>query len=209
MRIVVINPGSTSTKLGAFDDQKELFSQKIDHSLDDLKGFATIYDQFDYRMNLIQQTLKEKGIFMTDKAYAETDFIAYVACSIGYDFANVSLATKHGIVVCNNPTYCINEVAEHAVFRNHLCLVDPESAAVRGIRLDSISAVPEFHPHNVFFLPWRSGRRFHYKKSISQTSDDRCRTRCLLRVSARLPRHGGYPVASLCGLRHDRGIRNR
>lgn len=52
---------------------------------------------------------------MTEKAYANTDLKAFVACSIGIDFANIKEATKHGVVVANNPTYCTEEVAEHTV----------------------------------------------------------------------------------------------
>lgn len=51
---------------------------------------------------------------MTDKAYEKTGLKAFVACSIGFDFANVEAATKHGVVVSNNPQYCTAEVAEHS-----------------------------------------------------------------------------------------------
>ncbi len=50
---------------------------------------------------------------MTERIYAETDLKAFIACSIGYDFTNVEAATKHHVVVTNNPSYCFNEVAEH------------------------------------------------------------------------------------------------
>ena len=52
---------------------------------------------------------------MTEKAYAETGLKAYCACSIGFDFTNPPAASKHDVVVTNNPEYCVEEVAEHAV----------------------------------------------------------------------------------------------
>lgn len=52
---------------------------------------------------------------MSDRAYAETRLTAYCACSIGFDFTNPGGATKQGVIVTNNPAYCVDEVAEHTV----------------------------------------------------------------------------------------------
>lgn len=52
---------------------------------------------------------------MTEKAYKETNLKAYCACSIGVDFTNAPIAKKYGVIVTNNPAYCIDEVAEHTV----------------------------------------------------------------------------------------------
>ncbi|MDR1045386.1 MAG: C-terminal binding protein [Candidatus Adiutrix sp.] len=52
---------------------------------------------------------------MTEKAYAETGLRAYCACSIGFDFTNPRAASRHQVLVTNNPEYCVAEVAEHAV----------------------------------------------------------------------------------------------
>lgn len=61
-RILTINTGSTSTKISVFDDENEVFSEVIGHSNEELKIFETIYDQFEFRRNMICKTLKEKGI---------------------------------------------------------------------------------------------------------------------------------------------------
>ena len=50
---------------------------------------------------------------MTKKIYDQTDLKAFIVCSIGYNFVNLEEATKHGVVVANNPAYCVSEVAEH------------------------------------------------------------------------------------------------
>ena len=50
---------------------------------------------------------------MTKNIYDQTDLKAFIVCSIGYNFVNVEEATKHGVVVANNPAYCVQEVAEH------------------------------------------------------------------------------------------------
>jgi len=51
---------------------------------------------------------------MTDLIYQKTNLVAFITCSIGYDFANVEAATKNGVIVANNPRYCTTEVAEHS-----------------------------------------------------------------------------------------------
>ena len=61
-RILVINPGSTSTKVGAFEGEKELFSVNVSHDAEKLKTFATVSDQLPYRKETILKALKDEGI---------------------------------------------------------------------------------------------------------------------------------------------------
>ncbi|MBR4658364.1 MAG: butyrate kinase [Clostridia bacterium] len=61
-RILVINPGSTSTKLAVFDDDKRIMAVTVRHPLEEVKHFKWVMDQFDYRMALIEKALEENGI---------------------------------------------------------------------------------------------------------------------------------------------------
>ncbi len=38
-----------------------------------------------------------------------------IRAGAGYDCIDVAAATEHGIMVCNTPTYCVDEVADHAI----------------------------------------------------------------------------------------------
>lgn len=60
-RILAINPGSTSTKIGIFEDETLVLERKVEHSADELKGFARVADQFDYRKQVLQNVLAEVG----------------------------------------------------------------------------------------------------------------------------------------------------
>jgi len=62
MKILAINPGSTSTKLAVFDDEKQVFALTIRHSVEDLEPFPKVIDQFDFRKHLILNALAENGI---------------------------------------------------------------------------------------------------------------------------------------------------
>ena len=61
-RIVVLNPGSTSTKVALYEDDQKVFSENIDHPASELEKYANIVDQLPYRKKIITETLKEKGV---------------------------------------------------------------------------------------------------------------------------------------------------
>jgi len=66
VRVLAINPGSTSTKIALFDDYDELFSVSVEHSREDLMPFSDISGQLDYRSETIEKTMIEKGYLMED-----------------------------------------------------------------------------------------------------------------------------------------------
>ncbi len=61
-RILAINPGSTSTKIGVFDGDECIFKTSIVHSPEDLAPFKDIPSQKKYRFDLILDTLKDNNI---------------------------------------------------------------------------------------------------------------------------------------------------
>ncbi|MCR4429628.1 MAG: butyrate kinase [Tepidanaerobacteraceae bacterium] len=64
-RILVLNLGSTSTKIAVFQDGEAIFKESVKHSADEIKKFADIWDQYDYRKNIILEKLKEKNVGLT------------------------------------------------------------------------------------------------------------------------------------------------
>ena len=61
VKSLIINPGSTSTKIGVFEDETLLFEETLRHSTEEIGQFATIVDQKDFRKNIILNLLKEKN----------------------------------------------------------------------------------------------------------------------------------------------------
>ena len=61
-RILVINPGSTSTKIGVFHDDRSIFEKSIRHDEAELQQYQTIIDQYSFRKQAILETLHEQGI---------------------------------------------------------------------------------------------------------------------------------------------------
>ncbi len=64
-RILAINPGSTSTKIAIYDNEKEVFETTIRHSNEEIEPFDKIFDQYDFRKNVILSTLNDNGINLT------------------------------------------------------------------------------------------------------------------------------------------------
>lgn len=58
IKSLIINPGSTSTKLGVFEDETLLFEETLRHSTEEIAQYASIVDQKDFRKNLILDFLK-------------------------------------------------------------------------------------------------------------------------------------------------------
>jgi len=61
-KILVINPGSTSTKVALFSDENLLFEKKIQHSTKEISVFSRIIDQYEFRKNIILNFLEEKKV---------------------------------------------------------------------------------------------------------------------------------------------------
>ncbi len=62
IRILAINPGSTSTKIAVYNNTKSAFLKNIKHSADELAGFKSISDQYEFRKNFIIDELNNAGI---------------------------------------------------------------------------------------------------------------------------------------------------
>ncbi len=58
-RILAINPGSSSTKIALYDDEKLLVSTNIRHPQSELDLFYSLKDQYEYRKQAILNTLME------------------------------------------------------------------------------------------------------------------------------------------------------
>jgi len=59
---LILNPGSTSTKIALYEGNKEVFSKSVRHPQDDLVKFATIMDQKQFRSQAVMDACNEQGI---------------------------------------------------------------------------------------------------------------------------------------------------
>ena len=66
MKILVINPGSTSTKIAVYEEEQPVYTQTIQHEAAELAPFAHVSDQLDYRLGMIRTALDKAGIRLSD-----------------------------------------------------------------------------------------------------------------------------------------------
>ena len=64
MKVLAINPGSTSTKVAAYENETCLWNQGIDHPTSELNAFECVGDQYKYRIAVILKVLAEKGTLL-------------------------------------------------------------------------------------------------------------------------------------------------
>lgn len=127
-KILVINPGSTSTKLSLFDDETEIETIDIFHDSSILKKFKTINDQLDYRMEVVYKFLDKYHIDRLDAiaarggasysleggTYEVDDLLIkdtreakgglYHSSMLGVQMAKVTSDKYGGIIYMSNPT---------------------------------------------------------------------------------------------------------
>lgn len=62
IRILAINPGSISTKLGVFEDETCVMHASVSHSFNEISKFKNEMEQFGYRKNLVESELRKRHI---------------------------------------------------------------------------------------------------------------------------------------------------
>ena len=77
IKTLVINPGSTSTKVGVFEDETLLFEETLRHPTEEIAKYASVIDQKDFRKEIILDFLKEKNC----DPKTLTSSLAAAACS--------------------------------------------------------------------------------------------------------------------------------
>ena len=122
MRILVINPGSTSTKVAVYKDERPVLLRNIRHTAEELQQYPTSFDQLPLRQSKIVQTLEEEGI--------PFEFDAIVGRG----------GLTHPIPA---GVYRVNEQMLHdtrTAVRQHVCNLGCHIAAALAAELDNCSA---------------------------------------------------------------------
>lgn len=70
--MLIINPGGTTTKVAIYKGDEALYKDNVEHSLEEMKKYKTVWEQYDLRRRDITQYVKERG-------YNLEDFDAFVS----------------------------------------------------------------------------------------------------------------------------------
>lgn len=61
-KLLVINPGSTSTKIGVFEEEELVFEETLRHSVEELAPYNRVFDQYKFRKDIILKSLEKNNI---------------------------------------------------------------------------------------------------------------------------------------------------
>ena len=65
-KVLVINPGSTSTKIAVYEEDKPIFKETLRHSTEEMASFKFLTDQYDFRKKAVEDALSKAGISIMD-----------------------------------------------------------------------------------------------------------------------------------------------
>lgn len=155
-KILVINPGATTTKIAVFHDEQPILQEALEHSASDLGGFQALMDQLPYRKEIILNVLRRGGIDEKDFTgvvgrgglLASMEGGTYEVCGAMMDDLRTG---RYGYHASNMGAILANEFARIASCKAYI--VDPVStnelepyARVSG--LPDFERVGKFHALN-------------------------------------------------------------
>lgn len=115
-RILVVNTGSTSTKIGFFDSGTKLFEQNLTHSADSLAKYHSVMDQDLMRRDSITDFLLERGIPLEtiDIVMARGGLITPIKTGVyevGSEMRKALISGKDGVHACNLSALIADDIA--------------------------------------------------------------------------------------------------
>ena len=165
-KLLIINPGSTSTKIGVYEDEKEILEETLRHSAEEIGKYATIFDQLSFRKDVILNVLKEKNFDIKElSAVVGRGGMLKPIPGGTYEVNDALIADlKEGVQgqhASNLGGILANEIAKEVGVRAFI--VDPVvvDELDEGARLSGIPELPrksKFHPLNQKAVARRFGK---------------------------------------------------
>lgn len=97
-RILVINTGSTSTKIAVFEGEEQVLDENIEHPAAELKSCVALTDQYPLRYSAVRSCLERSGLL--DKHY---DAVAARGGTFGFAEGGAYLVEENLIEACRRP----------------------------------------------------------------------------------------------------------
>lgn len=116
-RILVINTGSTSSKIGFYDSGEKLFETNLTHSAEEVARYASVMDQTPMRRDAITDFLSEKGIALEtiDIAMARGGLVTPIRTGVyevNQAMREFLLEGSEGVHACNLSALLADDIAQ-------------------------------------------------------------------------------------------------
>ena len=184
-RILVINTGSTSTKIGFYDSGEMLFEKNLTHSADEVARYKSVMDQTPMRRDAITDFLSEKGIALEtiDIAMARGGLITPIRTGVyevNQEMRDALMSGKDGVHACNLSALIADDIARdvNAVRAEKgvdgVCrafIADPPMADEMLAEV-KVGGLPEFERRTLFHALNSRAMVRRYARSVGKTNKE-------------------------------------
>ncbi len=185
-RILVINPGSTSTKIGFYENGESLFVKNLTHSAEEIAKYPSVMHQADMRRDTILAFLAEMGVALEtiDVAMARGGLITPIQSGVyevTQEMKDALMEAKEGAHACNLAGIIADEIAklinsarEEKGIEGHSCRAYIADAPMSNDMIPEvkIGGLPEFPRRAAFHALNSRAVVRRYAKSIGKSADE-------------------------------------
>ena len=180
-RILVINTGSTSTKIGFYDAGDKLFEQNLTHSAEEVARYESVMDQTGMRRDAILNFLNEKAIALSsiDIVMARGGLITPIRTgvyNVNQEMRDALIAGMEGVHACNLSALLADDIAAlvNEASGNGLCrafIADPPMADEMLPEV-KVGGIPEFPRRTLFHALNSRAMVRRYARSVGKTNKE-------------------------------------
>ena len=115
-KVLIINPGSTSTKIGFYEDGQQRFETNLTHSAEEIAKYESVMDQGDMRRDAITNFLAENGVELDsiDLIMARGGLISPIEAGVYEvtpEMREACIEGKGGVHACNLSALIADDMA--------------------------------------------------------------------------------------------------
>ena len=115
-KVLIINPGSTSTKIGFYQDGEQMFETNLTHSAEEIAKYESVMDQGDMRRDAIVNFLCENGVELDsiDIIMARGGLITPIQAgvyAVTEQMREALIEGKNGVHACNLSALIADDLA--------------------------------------------------------------------------------------------------
>ena len=173
-RILVINTGSTSSKIGFYDSGERLFEQNLTHSAEEIAKYESVMDQTPMRRDAITDFLSESGIALDsiDLVMARGGLITPIQTGVyevNQAMRDALVEGKDGVHACNLSALLADDIAKLAGCKAYIA--DPPMADEMLPEV-KVGGLPEFPRKTLFHALNSRAMVRRYAKSVGKTNKE-------------------------------------
>lgn len=184
-RILVINTGSTSTKIAVYDSGEKLFEKNLTHTAEEIAKYDSVMDQTPMRRDAITDFLSEKGVALEsiDIAMARGGLITPIRTGVyevNQAMRDALMSGKDGVHACNLSALLADDIAvevnkareEQGVEQKCRAYIADPPMADEMLPEVKVGGLPEFPRRTLFHALNSRAMVRRYARSVGKTNKD-------------------------------------